>query len=863
MSNKNYFSSRITINERLAEVGLPSNSSSIQRVGELSARLIDISGYPSQLVTPTTFTPGPSKGTLSMTVEASGELSGTITMQDPANVDFPAGVSLPPPGTLGYFAVDKVPEGWLVLGDPFTQIPYKVLLYYQNGNITQPVYANTEYTEIYNILKSWDLVESDRPTNYGRVFNTKDPFKGFFVRSLNPDATGLDSGKLPLETQESSISTHSHDGVNFPTYVDPHTLYEAVGTYNSSSPSYYTFNINRSEQESGGSSPSIIPGTLNTSTRNLNTLNMNYRDQLTLHVTFTSAQPAAEAFSLGLINYNGHLEPVNEREVSYSITTNPGTAGAVTTTYSFYDTFRNDFNVRRVSATPWKAQVVFKPKSLLTADIYVLNEQDLNNGGWNNYRSIRPHQTFRLYSFENSQIIDKGRLPFHEEFIEDPTAIREPVLNPPGPLLPTGFKIGTEYFYNYKWLFGASWNTIDDGTTQVSYDNYFKAPFNFTDGNGVTHSVTAWDNHIHTRVETYYRSIFNTLYGRITAPGNPPISPNVPSQYWYSGSKGGYTGPNRHLLPMVTGTPPSGSATYGRAGTSGLPNPTTLPNASWTLDGYVSQGKFSDDVSPLLIAKGYPSTNVNAPGTDAPTSSAELSTNDTAGYPTSIVGYRANEKYTDELDVTYETPYWLRSYYTFLTVWDRNSEEYQSQGPNPSGTINTAQLGSFRHYTVRSMKTVNSYAQARNNFHPYFHAHTGTHVWTTYRTRYTIPTTAFTGSQGDAGAIDITGYYDTGNVLDNQEYMRRTWRTRSIGPRRTFALRRYLNSSEVALHIYKSEPGTPLGSEFYNTGDDGNLAFRTSFEGNHAHALAHDDSYYRGEDQFRPINVALRLCIKY
>jgi len=863
MSNKNYFSSRITINERLAEVGLPSNSSSIQRVGELSARLIDISGYPSQLVTPQTFTPGPSKGTLSMTVEASGELSGTITMQDPANVDFPAGISLPPPGTLGYFAVDKVPEGWLVLGDPFTQIPYKVLLYYQNGNITQPVYANTEYTEIYNILKSWDLVESDRPTNYGRVFNTKDPFKGFFVRSLNPDATGLDSGKLPLETQESSISTHSHDGVNFPTYVDPHTLYEAVGTYNSSSPSYYTFNINRSEQESGGSSPSIIPGTLNTSTRNLNTLNMNYRDQLTLYVTFTSAQPAAEAFSLGLINYNGHLELVNEREVSYSITTNPGTAGAVTTTYSLYGTFRNDFNIRRTSATPWKAQVVFKPKSLLTADIYVLNEQDLNNGGWNSYRSIRPHQTFRLYSFENSQIIDKGRLPFHEEFIEDPTATREPVLNPPGPLLPTGFKIGTEYFYNYKWLFGASWNIIDDGTTQVSYDNYFKEPFNFTDGNGVTHSVTAWDNHIHTRVETYYRSIFNTIYGRVTAPNNPAISPNIPSQYWYSGSKGGYTGPNRHLLPMVTGTPPSGSAAYGRGGVSALPNPTTLPNASWTLDGYVSQGKFSDDVSPLLVAKGYPSTNVNAPGTDAPTNSGvDAATYDTAGYPTSIVGYRANEKYTDELDVTYETPYWLRSYYTFLTVWDRNSEEYQSQGPSPSSgqKIQTINLpAQYASYTVRSMKTSETYSEGYVTYNR-FSQPTGYHSWRTTRTRYTQPVTAF--GDGATGADNITSYYGEPSSY-NQDYMRRTWRTRSIGPRRTFALRRYLNSAEVALHIYKSEPGTPIGSEFYNTGDDGNLAFRTSFEGNHAHALAHDDSHYRGEDQFRPINIALRLCIKY
>jgi hypothetical protein len=136
---------------------------------------------------------------------------------------------------------------------------------------------------------------------------------------------------------------------------------------------------------------------------------------------------------------------------------------------------------------------------------------------------------------------------------------------------------------------------------------------------------------------------------------------------------------------MVTGTPVTGSNSYGRAGASGLPNPTTYPTAVWGLDGYYSAGKFSDDVSPLLVAKGYPSTNVNAPGTDAPTNTnVEVDTFDTPGYPTSIVGYRANEKYTDELDVTYETPYWLRSYYTFLTVWDRNTEEYQSQGPNPS-----------------------------------------------------------------------------------------------------------------------------------------------------------------------------------
>lgn len=849
MANKNYFSTRITIGERLTEVGLPSTSSNIQRVGELNARLINILDYPS--LDPN-FAQGPSKGKLSMSIETSDELSGTVTLQDPSNNNLALGVSVPPPGTLGYFAADKIPEGWMALGDPFAPFKHKILTGYVNGDPLQPLYANTEFNEIYEILKSWNLIESERRVSSGREFNTKDPFKGYFIRSLNPDATGVDSGNVPLQTQESSISTHSHSGLDFPSMVDPRSEYVAKGTFFSSSPTYYNFDLTFSGLRTSNTSPEWVPGANNTTTRNLNTLVMNYRDTLTLDMDFPGVVSSAEAFTLGTTNYDGNYEPFNDRELEYYIITNPGTPGEVSTSHSFYTGFKSAFDTQKKLPGSWRARVVFKPKKVLSSQVYVINEQALYNNGFNGYSNARPPQSFILYSFENSQFIDKGRIPFHEEILEDPLAIRDSVLGAPGPI---PYSVGTQYFYNYKWMFGSNWNIIDDGTTQVNYNNYFRPPFHFTDGNGVTHSVTNWDNHIHTRIETYYRSIYNTLYGKVAVPTSPAIAPLVHSNYWRS------QGPNKNLLPSVSGLPVGTNVYVG--GSSGLLAPTSTPNGQYTADGWVSQGQFSDSFLGLIGAKGYVKGSTS--GTGAPGNSGQLATYDTPGLPNDMRPFLANLKYAPELDVTYETPYWLRSYYTFMTVWDYNSESYSADidpATTPSGKITKSIVGgNYPAYTVRSTRTVTSYTEKVATYNQGQFA--GYRSWPTSRTYYTTKETVYNSpavptSQGD----DLTTLYGTPSSY-NQQLLRRTWRTRNIGPRRTFALRRYLTNAEVALHIYKSEPGTPLGNEYYNTGDDGNLAIRTDFQGNHDHELAHDESYYRGEDQFRPINIALRLCVKY
>jgi hypothetical protein len=580
---------------------------------------------------------------------------------------------------------------------------------------------------------------------------------------------------------------------------------------------------------------------------------MNYRDTLTLDMNFPGNAPTAEAFTLGTTNYDGNYEPFNERELEYYIITHPGTPSENVVKYPLYQVFQQRFNTQRSGGIPWKARVVFKPKKILSSQVYVINNQALINGGFNNGYT-RPAQSFILYSFENSQYIDKGRMPFHEEVLEDPLAIRDSVTNAPGPI---PYSVGTQYFYNYKWMFGSNWNVLDDGTSQVNYNNYFRPPFHFTDGNGTTHSVTNWENHIHTRIETYYRSIYNTLFGKVAVPTAPAIAPLVHSDYWYS------KGPNKSLLPSVSGVP-SGTNVYG-GGTSGLATPTTKPNGSYTLDGWVSQGTFKDDVTGVLTAKGYvKGSTAGIDGPDNRDGTSGSRDRDTKGYPNDMRPFLANLKYTPELDVTFETPYWLRSYYTFLTVWDYNSESYTSDitdnaGQSPSGTILFSGMGAYPAYTTRSSRT--RYTVSDRSYNNRY----GLSTWKTWRTKYTTKNLLYRDNPAlNPGTYvdDVTTLYGTSSSW-NTQYLRRTWRTRTIGPRRTFALRRYLTNAEVALHIYKAEPGTPLGNEYYNTGDDGNLAIRTDFQGNHDHELAHDESYYRGEDQFRPINIALRLCVKY
>jgi len=65
-------------------------------------------------------------------------------------------------------------------------------------------------------------------------------------------------------------------------------------------------------------------------------------------------------------------------------------------------------------------------------------------------------------------------------------------------------------------------------------------------------------------------------------------------------------------------------------------------------------------------------------------------------------------------------------------------------------------------------------------------------------------------------------------------------------------------------HILKSESNTPAGSEFYNTGDNGTFIEVTTAAGNHSHSYVNPNTRKRGLGyENRPVNIALRMCIKY
>lgn len=846
MSNQNYFSTRIPISELASDVGLSPTTSTIQRVGSLFAKLVDKNTYPSinNTYVPTT------KGTLAMTYDYTNALSGTVKLEDPSNATATAGISLPPVGTLGYFPVDKVPEGWMIIGDPSQTFKHKTTIGYIGGNPLNPIYANTEYTEIYDILKSWDLIESESKKNYGADFNTKDPFRGYFLRCLNPDATGVDAGSYTLQTQNSYMSKHTHDGYNFHTYVEPFSVYNANGTF-ATAPTYYNFSIHYSEKRTSNTTP--LAHDINFATGSFSTAlqTMNYRDSLRIQNYFSGINSSAEPFTLAVMNYDGVLEPINSRELVYSISTYSGGVWNKTSYSGGYGQYKSAFITQRTAGNPWIPEVLFKPKKLLTADIYLVADPQLYT---TNYI-----EKFKLYSYENSPIIDKGRIPFHDELLEDSLATREmPTVGPPS--IP--FSVGTQYYYNYKWMFSQTWNVLGNGTEQITYDNWNKAPFHFTDGDGVTHSVTSWDNHIHTRVETYYRSIYNTLYGRVASPQYPSIPTNQPSDYWFSG------GPNSHIVPNVNGN-------------NSISPPSTNPGWTMTPSGYVSTGKHADDFSSSQLAKGWSTTSPHGdPFTGSSAYKSQNAQNDpsspmTPGAVTTPYTENSPAAWIDELNLTYETPYWLRSYSDFITTWDRGGEEYVKytdvgHGVKPSGGgtyESPVDSSKWPNYTVRSNITTKHYYEHRwghsPQYSPYRH-----HRWyqdnvgTTY-TYYTEQKTFYSTSGGSAGAHTVSYLHPAGSSDEYIQYLRRTYRTRKLGLRRTFALRRYLTNAEAAVHILKSNPGTPVGTEYYNTGDDGNFAFRTTFEGNHHHTHVHDDSFYRGEDQFRPINIALKLCIKY
>lgn len=211
---KNYFSSRISIAQIRSHVGA-SPVQTIQRLNGLTIVELPWSKLPGYSnITPfnvATNTPPFFQGKkyqITMNTNFSNDYTGATYIQDP-DVS-PVGISIPPPGTIGYFAKDVIPDGWLEIGN---DMEYYVFKRQVNGDWFNPIYANTEYTAIHTLLKDWGYVKSESRNMSGWSFNTFDPFKGFFIRSFNPENTGVDNSYDIFDTISTSyMSIHQHEG---------------------------------------------------------------------------------------------------------------------------------------------------------------------------------------------------------------------------------------------------------------------------------------------------------------------------------------------------------------------------------------------------------------------------------------------------------------------------------------------------------------------------------------------------------------------------------------------------------------------------------------------------------------------------
>jgi hypothetical protein len=82
-----------------------------------------------------------------------------------------------------------------------------------------------------------------------------------------------------------------------------------------------------------------------------------------------------------------------------------------------------------------------------------------------------------------------------------------------------------------------------------------------------------------------------------------------------------------------------------------------------------------------------------------------------------------------------------------------------------------------------------------------------------------------------------------------------------------FSLKQSLQSKPeffAPCHITRSDELTedPYRLTFLNTGSSGPLAQRTTTVGGHEHDLIYANTTFRGDTEFRPINIALVPCIK-
>ena len=112
----------------------------------------------------------------------------------------PIGQTFPPIGSLGYFAYDGVPDGWLelkgqgllYLKSKFYDAAGNQLSTRVDPNFAYEVTQDTEYTPLFNIFYSWGIVKTTPSNNGWNFFLPK--WQGYFIRTINPSSTGVDPG---------------------------------------------------------------------------------------------------------------------------------------------------------------------------------------------------------------------------------------------------------------------------------------------------------------------------------------------------------------------------------------------------------------------------------------------------------------------------------------------------------------------------------------------------------------------------------------------------------------------------------------------------------------------------------------------
>ena len=205
----NYFSNRISIDERKLDVNEDSSNFDItssnystfigdvgiQRLKGLAVTRIDVNTLPTN--GDDTFPTN--KGTFAVLESGTNNYTGQVRILDGGVTR--TGKPVPHVGTLGYFAYNGIPDGWVECNGSF-------LLYAKNAG--QGTFKDTEFTELYNVLNSWTNANSDtavitQTIADGNAFKLPD-FRGYFTRCST-------TGQIPqTKYNTSNYKNHSHNG---------------------------------------------------------------------------------------------------------------------------------------------------------------------------------------------------------------------------------------------------------------------------------------------------------------------------------------------------------------------------------------------------------------------------------------------------------------------------------------------------------------------------------------------------------------------------------------------------------------------------------------------------------------------------